>query len=157
MHTRCSARIRTSGWLGVATRPRLPMVPPRRGAFERVGMCLSLGPVLGLGVQTGDVIVGGRALAGRNWPWGGRSPVEPVSAGRPGLGGDMPAGAEKGGGSGEAPVCGVCLSLEWKSEDSCSVFVLKAEPLEEGGLGGAVGGAVGGLPAWSWGAPMGAS
>lgn len=42
----------------------------------------------------------------------GRSPVEPVSAGRPGLGGEMPAGAEKGGGSGEAPVWGVCLSLE---------------------------------------------
>lgn len=69
MHARCSAQIRTSGWLGVATRPRLPVVPPRRGASERVGMCLLLGPVLGLGAQTGDVIVRGRALAGRNWPW----------------------------------------------------------------------------------------
>ena len=48
-----------------------------------------------------------------------------------------------------------CVSLSGvKGEDTCSVFVLKAEPLEEGG---AWGGAVGGLPAWSWGALMGAS
>lgn len=52
-----------------------------------------------------------------------------------------------------------CVSLSGvKGEDTCSVFVLKAEPLEEGGAwGGAWGGAVGGLPAWSWGALMGAS
>lgn len=135
----------------MATGPRLPVGPPGRGDSAQVGMRLPLGLVLGLGAQTGDAIVGGRAVAGRNWPQGGRSPVEPVSAGCPGLGGEMPAGAERG----EAPAWGVCLSLELKGEDSCSVFVLKAEPLQEGGLKRQLGRGRGWLACLQLGAPDG--
>lgn len=135
----------------MATGPRLPVGPPGRGDSAPVGVRLPLGPVLGLGAQTGDAIVGGRAVAGRNGPQGGRSPVEPVSAGCPGLGGEMPAGAERG----EAPTWGVCLSLELKGEDSCSVFVLKAEPLQEGGLRRQLGRGRGWLACLQLGAPDG--
>lgn len=64
---------------------------------------------------------------------GGRSPVEPVSAGRPGLGREMPAGTEGVAAQGRLQ-CGVSVCLQLTGEDSCSVFLLKAEPLDEGGL-----------------------
>ncbi|CAI9172401.1 unnamed protein product [Rangifer tarandus platyrhynchus] len=75
---------------------------------------------------------------------GGRSPVEPVSAGRPGLGREMPAGAE-GVAAQRRLRCGLCVCLQLKGEDSCRVFVLKAEPLDEGGLRRGLGRGRGGL------------
>ena len=85
---------------------------------------------------------------------GGRSPVEPVSAGCPGLGREMPAGAEGVAAQGRLR-CGVCVCLQLKGEDSRSVFVLKAEPLDEEGLRRGLGRGRGGLACLELGGPDG--
>lgn len=94
----CSARIRTPGWPEVATGPRLPVGPPGRGDSAPVGVRLPLGPVLGLGAQTGDAIVWGQDRGREELATGGQEPCRARLSWVPRAGrGDARWGREGGG------------------------------------------------------------